>query len=345
MLSKRSPIFILRNAVDAADRSPYVEAARRYNYRVVAVWPSELSSSDLHRKAGLYLAAVSGCYGRLSNGGKTGHETLTVGKDMELPAQVCFSFLRSFRAPSAPGEVDDVLALPFLKPDLEEVQADSVSIVASQMKDKPLPKHLVSQLTDSFADVQKWLAPFAGLRRGLPELRGELQSWLTEQLPKVSAESAAEAPWPAAAPASVPSKSETQRLQREVKVRSAVEHLVSPTNIRACRATGSTVANCVWVGSAESSGTMRPAWPASHFCGSPQLRKLGVTEAEVMRAADTSAAAGIPLQQGDDGVCVEKVADDQGNLLLSPVQSLPETCLQKLGCPVLRMDEPRCDKK
>merc|ERR1711871_210744 len=33
--ARKSPVFVLRNGTDAADRAPYIEAARRYSYRVV----------------------------------------------------------------------------------------------------------------------------------------------------------------------------------------------------------------------------------------------------------------------------------------------------------------------
>ena len=144
----RSPLFVLRNGADAGDRSPFIDAARRYGYRVAAVWPSELSSDISSDRVGLYLASVAGCYGRLSGKG-LGHETLTVTDDMELPAKVCLNFLRGFRAPHAPGEVDIVLALPFLRPGIDwadlldgPVDDSSVTSISSQMKKgKGLPEY------------------------------------------------------------------------------------------------------------------------------------------------------------------------------------------------------------
>jgi hypothetical protein len=343
MHSGRSPLFILRNGVDAADRAPYVAAARRHNYRVVAVWPSELSSDEMHRKAALYLAAIAGCYGRLTCGGRSGHETLTVSRDMLKPAQVCLSFLRSFRAPSAPGEVDSVFAMPFLKQnDVEDVHfvdgalsEDYISTVVTQMKkDKAaVPKIVASCFAGTLPQVQAQLQPFATLRRSLPELIEDLHLWIIAELPTVAANSDHEVPWPAAAPAAPPSKEETRRLQREVKVRSALEHLVSPANIEACRASGTTVTNCVWLFPPGCNVRTRPAWPVSHFCGAPQLKRLCVTEDEIFKAAHTSTSANDSLQQGASGVRIEVVRGESDVLLLSPIEQLPGICLRKLRCP------------
>merc|ERR1712008_310570 len=126
------------------------------------------------------------------------------------------------------------------------------------------------------------------------------------------------------APAVPLSKEETRRLQHEVKVRSAVEHLVSPANIAACRANGTTVTNCVWVSSPSGDDAVRPSWPASHFCGAPQLRRIFATEADVIKAVTASAVASDSLQAGETGVRIETIVDATGMLLLSPVLPLPD---------------------
>jgi hypothetical protein len=344
MCSGRSPLFVLRNSVDAADRSPFVEAAKRHNYRIAAVWPSELSNDDPYRKAALFLASVAGCYCRLTNEGKSGHETLKINDDIGHPAKICLSFLRSFRIPSAVGEVDNVLALPFLQPELADIdlvadgQTDGncISTLEKQLKmDKGLPKLLSQILVGGLPKVQSYLANFIALRRGLPELIEALTSWVTAQLQGSPGELATTSS--SMCPAAAPSKEETRRLQREVKIRSAVEHLLSPTNIASCRANGSTVKNCVWILSMGAHTITRPAWPASHFCGAPQLRKLAVKEEDVLRAAAVSATSKDSLQMGSDGVRVEIIVDPdaEGRMLLSPVEALPDSCLLKLGCPGL----------
>lgn len=341
MHAGRSPIFVLRNGVDAADRSPYIDAARRHDYGTAAVWPSELSCEDVYRKAALYLAAVAGCYCRLTMGGKAGHETLTIGDDVTQPAQICLSFLRRFRAPSAPGEVESALALPFLKAAIEDdvdlldgrIQRKCISTVANQMKrSMSLPKLVGSCCSGDLATLQADLMPFAASRRDLTELSQELRHWIKAQLPTTFGEPLPASPWPAMSPAAAPSQQEIRCLQRAVKVRSALEHLVSPANIASCRAAGSTVTNCEWICQGDSELKVRPAWPASHFRGAPQLRKLGVTDEEVIKAARASAATTAALQQGEDGIRVEVVPGSKG-LLVSPVEQLPETCLLKLGCP------------
>ena len=54
---------------------------------------------------------------------RSGHETLTITDgQLAKPAQVCLNFLQMFRAPSAPGEVDAVLTLPFLQSDEQTLE-------------------------------------------------------------------------------------------------------------------------------------------------------------------------------------------------------------------------------
>ncbi|OLP89039.1 Octopine dehydrogenase [Symbiodinium microadriaticum] len=66
-----SPIFVLRNGIDVGDRLPFLLPARSAGYRITAAWPAELSQSA-DRK----------------DGGRSGHETLTVGEKLSKPAQV-----------------------------------------------------------------------------------------------------------------------------------------------------------------------------------------------------------------------------------------------------------------
>eukprot|EP00930_Biecheleria_cincta_P096090 TRINITY_DN87972_c0_g1_i1.p1 TRINITY_DN87972_c0_g1~~TRINITY_DN87972_c0_g1_i1.p1 ORF type:complete len:434 (-),score=67.85 TRINITY_DN87972_c0_g1_i1:76-1377(-) len=334
----RSPIFILRNGPDAADRFPYVSAAKRNGYRVGAAWPSEISCSDMRRKAALYLAALAGCYGRLRDGGRTGHETLTAHDNIARPAQICQAFFQSFRAPSAPGEVDAILALPFLISDFagiasnvlaDDLESSLASLVAQLMKKGCLPDVVTSSMAGTFADTQAKLLPWAVLRCPANDLAEELLSWAHSEIQIAAADSSVQQWRPAEVPA--PSKEETKRLQREVKIRAAMEHLVSPANIASCRLNGSTVTNCVWI---MVEGTLCPAWPLSHFCGAPQLRKLGVAEWEILDAARVSASAHAPLQDGLAGVKVQVVPGSlAGDLMVSPSDALPEASLMKLGCP------------
>jgi len=342
----RSPLFILRNGADASDRLPYVHAAKRHGYRVAAVWPAELSNTDLNSKAALYLASIAGCYGRLTDGGHAGHETLTISGQ---PAKVCHTFLRSFRLPAAPGEVDSVFSIPFLMDSnwssrLEGLTADkcapkgeTIDHIASKVcKSGTLPDAVAALLCHSFEDTKKRLSSFAGMRRSSEELSEELTRWVASELLEQ-----ARAPVPSAnAPAAKkPQRQETKQLQRAIKVRAAIEHLVSPANIKGCRSNGSTVSNCIWLPASQGQTGHRPAWPASYFCGSPQLRRLAVSEDEVLAAAQASATAGSPLQQGDDGVCVEVLeykeakAKTKHKAVISPLSTLPEASLSKLGCP------------
>ena len=135
------------------------------------------------------MASVAGCYSRLSGRG-VGHETLTVTDDMDLPAKVCLSFLRSFRAPSAPGEVDTVLTIPFLRPDIDwadlldgKVDDSSVTSISAQMKKgKGLPDFVASCLDGDLLKVQAQLLPFSALRRPLFELTEELSHWTAAQM-------------------------------------------------------------------------------------------------------------------------------------------------------------------
>lgn len=341
----RSPLFILRNGVDASDRLPYVIAARRHSYRVCAFWPTELSNGDPHGKTALYLASVAGCYGRLTDGGRVGHETLTISSQ---PARVCLSFLRSFRAPSAPGEVDCIACIPFLMDSdwpchMEDWAAEgsdskdaAIASIASKISRGVLPHAVASLLCHGFEEVQARLQPFTTMRRQSTELSANLAQQVTLCLQEKGSKS----PQPACAlPANVPNRKETQQLQRVVKVRAAVEHLLSPSNIKACRATGSTVTNCVWLPAIDGHSQHRPAWPVSHFCGSPLLRRLCVSDDEVIAAAHASATAGAPLQLGDDGVCVEVLSSSEAGshtrnytVLISSLEPFPEASLRKLGC-------------
>lgn len=350
---RRSPIFILRNGIDASDRLPYALAGRRHGYRIAAVWPAELSAGDDQSKAALYLASVAGCYGRLTNGGRAGHETLTIGSD---PAKVCISFLRSFRAPSAPGEVDCILPLPFLMnsdwsrhiEDLEVAgssnsEDEAVAFITSKILRSGgpatgLPDAVSLLLSGDFEDAKRRLQPFSTMRRSCTELSADLAQWISVVLQEASSKPTQ--PTHVAKP-SVPNRQQTQQLQRAVKVRAALEHLLSPSNIAKCRANGSTVTNCVWLPATEGRARLRPAWPISHFSGSPLLRRLAVTDAEVIAAARASAGSGAPLQSGDDGVSVEVLFDGSRarTELVSPLEPLPEASLRKLQCPDFKGDE------
>merc|ERR1712232_107990 len=176
------------------------------------------------------------------------------------------------------------------------------------------------------------------------ELIEELARWIMGES-VIAAEMTA---CPSAKNAPMPGRGETRNLQREAKMREAVEHLVSPANIAKCRASGSTVTNCVWLpaNTGESSVSLedrplrRAAWPASHFCGAPMLQKLKATEEEILEAARASHAAGIPVQGGDDGACVEVLGgeDTEGQVvpyLISQVDPLPDASLLKLKCPAM----------
>eukprot|EP00927_Polykrikos_kofoidii_P060522 TRINITY_DN55480_c0_g1_i1.p1 TRINITY_DN55480_c0_g1~~TRINITY_DN55480_c0_g1_i1.p1 ORF type:complete len:439 (+),score=68.36 TRINITY_DN55480_c0_g1_i1:117-1433(+) len=353
---KRSPIFILRNGNDASDRSPYTEAARRHGYRVLAAWPAEMTGGDQQRQAALFLASVAGCYGRLSNEGQMGHETLTVCNDNWLrPAKVCLSFLQSFRAPSCPGEVDRVLCMPFLRMDIDTTFGEVGSVsdgadlddglltcVAAQLRrGASVPDVVASRVGSGLQETQQRLAPFTTWRRKSSELIEEMTNWaqaFSEETRENSVASALPTQQPLGPPPA-PSKLETRAMQRLTKIRGAVEHLVSPANIAGCRANGSTVTNCVWIPVAGSPTGFRPAWPASHFCGSPQLKRLSTTEEEVMAAARASASAPGALQPGADGARVELVADsndsiDNHGVLVTPVDPLPQDSLLKLRVPI-----------
>ncbi|CAJ1359679.1 unnamed protein product [Effrenium voratum] len=325
---KASPVLVLRNGVDVGDRLPYVLAAKRHGYRVVAVWPAELSSSDRQRRAALALASLAGCYGRLSANGRKGHETLTAEK-VEKPAQVCLNFLHMFRAPSA-GEVDAVLPLAFLRSDLNGLEESmALAEVGKSLGQKRLPALVAGAVSGSFAAAQASIAAWGAeaARRPVEELTSELTQWLDEQraLPA------------SAAPAG--GDEDMKRLQRAAKIRSAVEHMVSPFNLAACRETGSTVTSCRWApkedaeGAAPGAAPWRPAWPLSYFCGAPQLRKWGATPQDVMEAAVESSESSASLQEGDKGVLVELLQLEDAELLVSPKGPLPEECLRKLKCP------------
>eukprot|EP00439_Symbiodinium_sp_Y106_P034969 s2087_g4.t1 len=280
----------------------------------------------LTREAALYLASVSGCYGRLKDGGRSGHETLTVGEKLSKPAQVCLNFLQSFRAPSAPGEVDAVLQMPFLLGDLAGfsrcLESPLQEVAADLHKGKALPDILDKVLDRGFEAAQEKLQPFAAARRPLSDLIRDLSEWCKGELGKPCTPIEASGP---RAPA------DTKQLQRAAKIRAAVEHLVSPFNLESCRPNGSTVTTCVWI---PASAGLRPAWPTSYFCGAPQLRKWNTTAEDVLAAARESSAAEGPLQDGDKGVRIEVIdsADGKGPFV-GPVEALPEHCRTKLKCP------------
>lgn len=326
-----SPVFVLRNGVDAADRLPYVDAARRNGYRVVAVWPAELSRSDEGRWAALWCAAVAGCYERLRGSGNVGHETLTVANgDRIRPAKVCLSFLRGFREPSVPGEVDASLVLPFLLPSLDGTgfNADVLAQIVPEMKKAGrVPEVVASLITGTIAETQANLFFLGEPRRPPAELIQEVLQWATAEM----AEATGGRGGPGKAPGP-PNKEERQRMQRLAKVRGAVEHLVSPANIAGCRPSGSTVSLCAWLPPGDGLRRPRPAWPASYFCGSPAMRKLRVGEHDVLEAAHESSAAAAPLQQGENGVLVE-VLSHGGVWYVAPVDTLPDDALWKLGQP------------
>jgi len=259
-----------------------------------------------------------------------------------VPAQVCMSFLKGFRIPAAPNEVDAVLHMHFLREDL----ADTVLLknVADQLYRNQMPDAVRKCVQENVLSAQRQFEGFAAMRRPLEELIEELRCWITGEMEVAAATVAG----PSVTQAPMPGKGETRNLQREAKIRSAVEHLVSPANIAKCRASGSTVTNCVWlpVNTGEGCTTLedrplrRAAWPASHFCGAPMLQKLKATETEVLHAAKASHAAGIPLQAGDDGACVEVLGgeDTEGQTvpyLISQVDPLPDASLLKLKCPAM----------
>jgi len=338
-----SPLLVLRNGVDSSDRLPYVHVARRHGYRVAAAFPAELCRDDPQRRALMFLAAASGCYRRLTVDGRDGHETLTVKDDIMLPGQVCMSFLKGFRVPAAPNEVDAVLSLRFLCDDAETTDAALLKTVSDQLYRNQLPNALTNCLKDGLASGQHQLEVFAAVRRPLQELVEQLTGWIMKEMVEA-------ADWEVIASAQdeMPGLKQTRRLQRLTKIRGAVEHLVSPANIAKCRAAGSTVTNCIWLPMSTGSSWMsleerplsRPAWPASHFCGAPMLQKLQATEEEVIEAAQASHAAGIPLQAGDDGACVEVLSgedseDQPARFLISQVNPLPDESLRKLQCPAI----------
>ena len=320
LLQGTSPILLLRNGLDVGDRLPYVLSARRNGYRVVAVWPEELSLGE--RRAALFLASLAGCYGRLSEGGRSGHETLTVSDKLCKPAQVCLQFLQMFRAPSAPGEVDAVMALPFLQSNLlafEESLSRKLSEINADMgKGKSLPPFVQEVFDGNFDRAKAKILKWGDARRAAQEIIDELLLFLRQQM-SLKAETR-----------SYPEKAvDTKRLQRAAKIRAAVEHLVSPYNLAACREGGSTVTLCQWF---MVEDRLCPAWPTSYFAGAPQLKKWGTTLEDVLDAANESLEALAPLQEGDKGVRVQLLKRDEG-VYVSPVEVLPEASLRKLRCP------------
>ena len=102
---------------------------------------------------------------------------------------------------------------------------------------------------------------------------------------------------------------DTKKLQRAAKIRAAVEHLVSPYNLSACRDGGTTVTTCKWFTINER---LCPAWPTSYFAGAPQLKKWGTTAEDVLDAAKESCQAQAALQEGDKGVRVQLLNQDGG---------------------------------
>ena len=309
-----SPIFILRNGVEVGDRLPYVVAARRAGYRVTAIWPEELSTA---RRPALFLASLAGCYGRLTSGGRSGHETLTITDgQLAKPAQVCLNFLQMFRAPSAPGEVDAVLTLPFLQSDLGDF-GDSLKL-SGFGKGKVLPEVVQEVFEGDFEKAKEKMMGWGTMRRSVQDIADPLTEWAKQQMSQK----------PSASTFSVPS-TDTKKLQRAAKIRAAVEHLVSPYNLSACRDGGTTVTTCKWFTVNER---LCPAWPTSYFAGAPQLKKWGTTAEDVLDAAKESCQAQAALQEGDKGVRVQLLNQD-GGIYVSPVEPLPEASLRKLRCP------------
>merc|ERR1712232_877679 len=113
----------------------------------------------------MYLTAVSGYYRRLTADGRGGHETLTVKDDTTLPAQVCMSFLKGFRVPATPNEVDAVLPLRFLREDAETADAALVKSVADQLYRNQVPDTVRKCLQEGIASAQRQLESFAAVRR------------------------------------------------------------------------------------------------------------------------------------------------------------------------------------
>ena len=311
-----SPIFVLRNGVEVGDRLPYVLAARRAGYRVAAVWPQELSVPP--RRQALLLASLAGCYGRLSSGGRSGHETLTITDgQLQKPAQVCLNFFHMFRAPSAPGEVDAVLQLPFLQSDLGALE-DTMKV--SDPKGKVLPTVVQDVFEGDFEKAKNKMMAWGAIRRPINEISDQLTEWVTQQMLQKPT-----------APAFSVESVDTKKLQRAAKIRAAVEHLVSPYNLLACRDGGTTVTSCKWL---TINDRLCPAWPPSYFAGAPQLKKWQTTMEDVLAAARESLAAQAALQEGDKGARVQLV-DHEGGTYVSPVDPLPEASLKKLRCPDL----------
>ncbi len=317
LAQQSSPIFVLRNGVDVGDRLPYVLAARRSGYRVTAVWPSEMKSPS-HRAA-LFLASLAGCYGRLYDGGKSGHETLTVDGHLQKPAQVCLNFLQMFRAPSAPGEVDAVLSLSFLQSNLEST-GKNISLTELG-KGKVLPQAVQDVFDGDFDTVKTKMMAWGDIRRPVNDIANELVEWVTEQMTQKSTVTFSV------------SSVDTKKLQRAAKIRAAVEHLVSPYNLLQCRDGGATVKSCKWFMVTER---LSPAWPLTYFIGAPQLKKWGTTEHDVQDAAEESCQALAALQDGDKGVRVQLLNED-GGPYVTPMEALPEACLRKLRCPDLQL--------
>lgn len=312
-----SPIFILRNGVEVGDRLPYVVAARRAGYRVTAVWPEELSTTS--RRAALFLASLAGCYGRLTSGGRSGHETLTITDgQLAKPAQVCLNFLQMFRAPSAPGEVDAVLTLPFLQSDESDLGDLGDLKLSGFGKGKVLPEVVQEVFEGDFEKAKEKMMRWGTMRRSVQDIADPLTEWAKQQMSQK----------PSASTFSMPS-TDTKKLQRAAKIRAAVEHLVSPYNLSACRDGGTTVTTCKWFTINER---LCPAWPTSYFAGAPQLKKWGTTAEDVLDAAKESCQAQAALQEGDKGVRVQLLNQD-GGTYVSPMEPLPEASLRKLRCP------------
>ena len=312
-----SPIFVLRNAVEVGDRLPYVVAGRRAGYRITAVWPEELSATS--GRAALFLASLAGCYGRLTSGGRSGHETLTITDgQLAKPAQVCLNFLQMFRAPSAPGEVDAVLTLPFLQSDLGDF-GDSLKL-SGFGKRKVLPEVVQEVFEGDFEKAKENIMGGGTMRRSVQDIADPLREFTNQQMSQK----------PSTSSFSVPSM-DTKKLQRAAKIRAAVEHLVSPYNLSACRDGGSTVTTCKWFTINER---LCPAWPTSYFAGAPQLKKWGTSAEDLLDAAKESCQAQAALQEGDKGVRVQLLNQD-GGTYVSPVEPLPEASLRKLRCPDL----------
>ena len=212
--------------------------------------------------------------------------------------------------------------MPFLQSNLasfEESLTGKLSDIQTDMcKGKALPDFVKKAFVGNFEGTKMKIMKWGEARRSSEEIITELLVFLRNQI-------SIKAVPPPPAPTAV----DTKRLQRAAKIRAAVEHLVSPFNLSACREGGTTVTLCRWL---TVEDRLRPAWPSSYFAGAPQLKKWGTTAQDVLDAAQESLDALAPLQEGDKGVRVQ-LLNQEGAVYVSPVDPLPEASLLKLRCP------------